>query len=720
MIGSELRRGCESTGRYQVSALLLAFCSCAAIAQISPADQPVDATRIENADGEPGQWLSHGRTYSEQRYSPLTQIDRDSVEELGLAWHTATGNKRGMEATPLVADGVMYVSTAWSRVMALDAVTGGILWRFDPQVPGSAGRNACCDVVNRGVAIWKDRVYVGTIDGRLIAINARTGKQTWSVQTTDPAKPYTITGAPRVMRDKVVIGNGGAEFGVRGYFSAYDAATGEQLWRFYTVPGSADGPLEHEELAAARRTWSPDSLWETGLGGTVWDAFAYDPELNLLYVGVGNSSPYNRAIRSPGGGDNLYLTSILAINPDTGRMVWHYQTTPAESWDYTATQHMILAEIELLGERRRVLMQAPKNGFFYVLDRVTGELLSAKNYVPVNWASHVNLETGRPVETGLGEWGEQDRMVSPSVFGGHNWHPMAFSPDTGLVYIPTLHMVYPFRADPGFRYDPGVVNTGEDWKGMARSAPSVMPGFCSPTRLTAWDPVTQSQAWQVPFDSGVSAGVLATAGGLVFQGNIHGELVAFRDDSGERIWSGATNIGLMAPPISYAVDGEQYIAIVAGIGGALGTHTDALRLSNAGHVFAFKLNANATPPDVPVVARKVQVPEQAIDQRAVAHGGELYSLHCLRCHGVNAKSSGVFPDLRTATASVHEGWSDIVLGGALKGAGMASFSDVLSVSDALDIHAFVIKQALDSTALSRRLLEGAAAAICIPAEWLAD
>ena len=675
----------------------------------------------------PGQhnvdWPVHGGTPFEQRFSPLSQINTDTVDQLELAWVLPTGNQRGMEATPIVVDGRMYISTAWSRVIAMEAKTGRELWRFDPKVPGPAARNACCDVVNRGVAVWRDLVIVGTIDGRLVAVNKDTGLEVWSTQTTDPNQPYTITGAPRVVGDKVIIGNGGAEFGVRGYFGAYAAATGEQVWRFYTVPGSADGPVEHPELEMARRTWSPDSLWEAGLGGTVWDAFAFDPKLNLLYVGVGNSSVYNRAIRSPGGGDNLFLTSILALNPDTGALVWHYQTTPAESWDYTATQHMILADLEHFGETRQVLMQAPKNGFFYVLDRATGELLSAKNYVPVNWASHIDLETGRPVETGEGDWSQEQKLVTPGPFGGHNWHPMAYSPNSGLVYIPTNHGAYPFTPDPNFKYTPGRMNTGEDWPELAKTVPPVRVEICSATRLTAWHPTEQRLVWEARFDSGSNAGLLATAGGLVFRGTTEGEFQAYDQDDGRLLWSRPTGVGIMAAPVSFAIDGEQYVSVVAGIGGAQGTLGTELKRANLGHVFTFKLHGQATLPEIP--ARAVAINESALTQANpdlsdadVERGQALYAYHCLRCHGVNAASSGVYPDLRGASVAVHQNWQAIVLDGVLENAGMAGFADVLSAQDSQDLHAYVIDQTLTSTTWGNQLLQAAAGAICIPSSWM--
>ena len=681
----------------------------------------VDGQRIANADAEPQNWMSHGRTYGEERFSPLRQIDRDSVGRLGPVWSFATGTRRGMEATPIVVDGVMYVSTAWSRVYALDAATGTKLWHFDPEVPGEVGRKACCDVVNRGVALWKGKIYLGALDGRLIALDARDGTVVWETLTVDPGKHYTITGAPRVVKDKVIIGNGGAEFGVRGYFSAYDADTGELAWRFYTVPAAPGEPFEHLELQMAATTWSPDSRWETGLGGTVWDSFAYDPELNLLYVGVGNSSQYNRAVRSPGGGDNLFLASILAVDPDTGRLVWHYQTTPAEAWDYTATQHMILTDLSVGGRDRKVLMQAPKNGFFYVLDRQTGEFISAKNFVPVNWASHIDPETGRPVETGKGDWSTDSAVVMPGPVGGHNWHPMSYSPLTGLVYIPTLEMIYPFIPDKDYTFVEGRLNTGEDWPALFGTTPPVEISFCSPTQLTAWDPVSQQPAWQVAFDSQVNAGVLSTAGRLVFQGTSDGRLVAYADDSGEVLWESSVDVGIMAPPVSYGVDGKQYVAVVAGLGGAAGLHFGKYDDINPGYVFAFALDGKAALPRIEKrVEREPEIDGFEIAQADVDHGLDLYAVHCGRCHGSGDKSSGLIVDLRQSPREVHEVWPAIVLGGAYKARGMASFADLLSQEDVRDIHAYVLTEAAQSPSLLMRAVNAVTSSICIPPTWLAD
>ena len=426
-----------------LTVLLLAMAGAAAAAP-----KPVTMERIIAADREPQNWLAHGRTYGEQRYSPLQQVNAGNVEKLGLAWSYATGTTRGLQATPIVVDGRMYTTGVWSVVYALDAKTGKELWKFDPEVPRAWGRYACCDAVNRGVALWQDALYVATLDGRLLALDARTGAKRWEVNTIDRTKPYTITGAPRVVKGKVLIGNGGGEYGVRGYFSAYDAVTGKLVWRFYTVPGNPKDGFESPELAAAAKTWTGE-WWVGGGGGTAWDSMAYDPDLDTLYVGTGNGSPWARSIRSPGGGDNLYLSSILALDPDTGRLKWHYQTTPADNWDYTATQHMILADLVIAGRTRKVLMQAPKNGFFYVLDRATGELISADKYIPATWATHVDMKTGRPVETPEADWSQKTQLIIPAAFGGHNWHPMAFNPQTGLVYIPAMQPagIYPPARD---------------------------------------------------------------------------------------------------------------------------------------------------------------------------------------------------------------------------------------------------------------------------------
>src|ERR1700734_3497783 len=415
-------------------ALLCGFAGSAARSAES-GGKPVDGERIANADAEPGNWLSYGRTYSEQRYSPLKQINDKNAQKLGLAWFADLDTNRAQEATPLIVDGVIYVSTAWSLVKAYEARTGKLLWAYDPQVRRELGVNACCDVGNRGVAVWNHKIYVGAYDGRLVALDAATGKPVWSTLTVDTTKPYTITQAPRVIRGRVIIGNSGGEYGTRGYISAYDAETGKLAWRFYTVPGDPSKPFEQPELKEAAKTWTGE-WWKMGGGGTVWDAMAYDPDADILYIGVGNGGPWDRNVRSPQGGDNLFLGSVVAVKPDTGKMVWYFQETPGDTWDYTSTQPMILADLSIDGKMRKVLMHAPKNGFFYMLDRITGEFISGDKYAKrVTWATGLD-KNGHPIEAKGARFDKQPILLSPGPLGAHNWQPMSFSPLTGLVYIP--------------------------------------------------------------------------------------------------------------------------------------------------------------------------------------------------------------------------------------------------------------------------------------------
>lgn len=539
----------------------------APVAQEAHVPAWVDDARIAHADSEPGNWLAHGRTWSEQRFSPLDQINTTTVEGLSLAWHVDLDTTRGQQATPIVVDGVLYSTSAWSKVQAVDAKTGRLLWQYDPEVPGIWDVRACCGVQNRGVAVWKGNVYSATLDGRLLSLNAQTGELNWAVNTTDQAQSYTVTGAPRVFDDKLVIGNGGAEYGVRGYVSAWDTETGEMLWRFYTVPGNPADGFEDETQEMAAATWTGE-WWQQGGGGTAWDSFAYDPELNLVYIGTGNGSPWPRALRSPGGGDNLFLASIVAVDADTGAYAWHYQTVPGDTWDFTAVQHMVLADLEIDGRERQVIMQAPKNGFYYVIDRATGELISAENIVPTNWATHIDIESGRPVETPDARYDETlaAKMISPGPGGAHNWAPMSYNPDTGLVYIPAKQEPFAFKLDENYEAQAIGMNLGVNfWEPPAEIIPlgpefgEMYQGF-----LLAWDPVMQEEAWRVPLPSFQNGGILSTAGGLVFQGHSDGELVAYSATDGETLWSAPTQTGVLAPPVTYMIDDEQYVAVVVG------------------------------------------------------------------------------------------------------------------------------------------------------------
>jgi quinohemoprotein ethanol dehydrogenase len=656
-------------------------------------------------------WLTYGRTYDEQRFSPLDSIHTGNVKDLGLAWYADLDTARGQEATPLVIDGRIYISTAWSKVKAYDGATGRLLWQFDPEVPGRTAVKACCDVVNRGLAAWGSRLFLGTLDGRLIALDRETGEPVWSRGTVDPSKAYTITGAPRVIDGKVIIGNGGAEFGVRGYVSAYDAANGEMLWRFYTVPDQP-GRNEAAHLLAAESTWTGE-WWKLGGGGTVWDSMAYDPQLDLLYIGVGNGSPWNQAYRSPGGGDNLYLSSIVALRPDTGEYVWHYQTTPGESWDYTATQHIMLAELEIDGQPRKVLMQAPKNGFFYVLDRATGELISADNYVPVTWASGIDPETGRPIEAPEARWGSTGvpALVAPGPGGAHNWQPMAFSADTGLVYIPVSLGAFPFIPEADWESKPQGFNTGADFAAAAIPAdPEVRRQIMAATTgaLLAWDPVTQQERWRAAFKGPWNGGVLATAGGLVFQGHAPDRFAAYDARTGDQLWSTGAQTGVIAPPITYAIDGEQYVAVLAGWGGVYPLITGVLAevagpVRNVSRLLVYKLGGNAQlPPEQADLVVPLDPPPVTGTEEQIAAGAKHYGRFCAVCHGDAAYGGSLLPDLRRSGALGNaEAWRIITLEGPLEPRGMVSFAESLNADQVESIRHYVIKRANEDKAIER-------------------
>ncbi len=669
----------------------------------------VDGQRI--AAGAPGEWLSTGRTYDEQRFSPLTHIDRDDVGTLGLAWSADLDTARGQEATPLMIDGTLYVSTAWSMVKAYDARSGKPLWSYDPEVPRETLVKACCDAVNRGVAAWGDRIFVGALDGRLIALDRATGKPAWSVVTVDQSKNYTITGAPRVVGGMVIIGNGGAEFGARGYVTAYDAATGQQKWRFYTVPAQpGTEPNEPAYLKAAASTWFGD-YWKQGGGGTVWDAMAYDPALDLLYIGVGNGSPWNQAYRSEGKGDNLYLSSIVAIKASTGQYAWHYQTTPGDSWDFTATQHIVLADLTIDGKPRKVLMQAPKNGFFYVLDRTNGKLLSAKNFVPVNWATGVDMATGRPIETPEARYYKTGKpfIGSPGAAGAHSWQPMAFDPKSGLVFIPANLAAFPYFPESGWKPSKLGFNVGVDMGKAAMPAiPAVRDAAAAATTgaLIAWDPVAQKERWRVAYKGPWNGGILATGGGLVFQGNATGEFAAYSTIDGRKLWSFPTQTGVVAAPISYELDGEQYVAVLAGWGGvwalAPGVLADKSGPSrNISRLLVFKLGAKgALPPAPPLQKTPLDPPPSTAAPAVIAAGGEHFGRYCGACHGDAAVSGSLVPDLRHSGALGNAAtWRQIVHDGALKDNGMVAFQSVMTPDEIETIRAYVIKRANEDKAL---------------------
>ncbi|MET0659148.1 MAG: PQQ-dependent dehydrogenase, methanol/ethanol family [Steroidobacteraceae bacterium] len=673
--------------------------------------------RIINADAEPQNWLSHGRNYEETRHSPLDQINTSNVGSLGLAWFYDLDTNRGQESTPIIVDGVVYTSSAWSKVQAFDGTSGRLLWQFDPKVPGEAAAKGCCDVVNRGVAFWNDKVYVGTIDGRLIAIDAGTGREVWSTITVDQTKNYTITGAPRIVKGKVIIGNGGAEYGVRGYVSAYDAGSGKLVWRFYTVPGKPgqrDGAASDAVMSMVEKTWAGEP--GGGGGGTVWDSMAYDPELDLLYVGVGNGSFWSPAYRGRAQGannDNLFVGSVLALRPDTGEYVWHYQETPGDQWDYTSTQHMILADLSLDGQMRKVLMHAPKNGFFYVLDRTNGRVLSARPYAAVNWATAIDLQTGRPILNPAADYSTTGKrwMGLPGSVGAHNWPPMAFNPATGLVYIPTTESPQLYELDRTFKPLPKGVNTGIDLGSIRLPYDAkALAGMRASLKasLLAWDPVNQKEAWRAPMPGGWSSGVLSTTGGLVLTGNLDGQFSAFDAASGKQLWTFDARSAILAAPVTWAKDNVQYITVVAGMGGSAGLGSGAMSWSDKGprpnrsRVLTFALGKNAALPRVePTVAqRSPPRVEQLADAKTVERGRTAYHRTCFACHGFEALSAGIVPDLRYSQAITDKNaWTAIVADGVLSQRGMVGFKENFSLDEIEAIRAYVIDRARANAAL---------------------
>jgi quinohemoprotein ethanol dehydrogenase len=638
-------------------------------AKVSHKFGEVDRQRLIAADQHPGDWMTIGRDFGKGHFSPLTQINKKTVSRLGLAWQYDTHTIRGLEATPVVVDGVMYTTGPIGQVYALDAKTGQQIWMFEPHNDMRVNQRACCDEVNRGVAVWNGKVYVGSFDGHLIALDARTGNVVWKVDTiVDKKRGYTSTGAPEVAGHLVVIGNSGAEYDARGYLSAYDVDTGKFAWRFYTVPGDPAKPYENPELKAAAKTWDPKSDWAMGGGGTVWGAIDYDPELNLLYFGTGNGTFFDQSRRSPSGGDNLYIASIIALNPDTGRMVWYYQEVPGDQWDFDVVQPMILTDLKINGSVHKVLMQAPKPGFFYIFDRKTGKLLSANPYVPVTWATHVDLKTGRPVEAPDARSYKYStngkKYISPSPMGGHNWNPMSWDPQTGLVYIPEIE-----NGQTGI--------------------------FTGKAFLRAWDPVRSKNVWEVPMsDWWDRAGVLATAGGLVFQGTGTGHFCAYDAETGQKVKDIEVGSAIIAGPMSYSVGGVQYVAVMAAWGGGgwnfVHPTSAAYQRGNEGRILAFKLDGGPVPipPLLPPIQPIPQPPAQTGSAETIQQGQKLFAAHCGSCH-LNQPGS-LAPDLRRMTPPTHAAFKQIVLSGILQNAGMPPWNDVLSPAEAEAIHDYLI------------------------------
>jgi len=691
-----------------------------------PAAGRIDEARLRAASSEPENWLTGGRDQGGTYFSPLARINASNVKDLGFAWSYDLGApQRGQEATPIVVDGVLYTSGTWGFVYALDAASGRRLWVYDPKPDYPFGRNPCCDLVNRGVAVWKGRLYVASSDGRLHALDAKSGHRLWVTDTiVDHKLPYASTGAPLIAGDVVVIGNGGADLGVggvRGYVSAYDLASGTLRWRFYTVPGPVGAPFENPELEAAAKTWDSHRDAKFKGGGTVWDGMAYDPDLKLVYFGTSNAAPYDLRQLGPDSHlAGLYAASILAVHADSGRLAWYYQTTPNDHWDFDATQKLILTDLPVGGASRAVLMQANKNGFFYVLDRRTGELLSAKAFSYVNWATGVDMKTGRPQVTAAADWYSGPKNVYPSWSGAHTWNPMSYDPATHLVYIPVVdvpavwvdlaHNGGELKFLDGFFSTNGIFPDDSYDAADLRSLYGPLPSLASlkatrPVKLVrellrAWDPVQQKVVWEHETSSGMrgyDGGVLSTAGNLVFQGRGSGGLWIYAADSGRLLRVVETGSHIMAAPASYAVNGEQYVVVQAGYGGTgiaegpIPPSSAANRFENTNRLIALKLGGGPVPtPPARVTVPFDRPPPQTASAAQIRHGELEFTAECSRCHALGLN---VTPDLRRLDPGLHAVFKDIVLKGLLAPQGMERFDDLLSERDVEDIHAYLIDQA---------------------------
>jgi quinohemoprotein ethanol dehydrogenase len=637
----------------------------------------------DEADGS--NWLAYGRTFSEQRFSPLDQINDRTIDRLKLAWSLDLDTFGHSQSSPLAVDGVLYFAVGYAWVHAVDARTGKLLWKYDPQTTKVAPQKLKMGWGIRGIAFWKGRVYTGTTDGRLLAIDAKTGKLAWSVQTVPLDDVRYITGAPRVFNGKVIIGHGGDDQSpIRGYVTAYDAETGKQVWRFWTVPGNPADGFESKAMAMAAKTWTGE-WWKLGGGGAVWNGMTYDPSFNRIYIGTSNGFPWNQKLRSPGGGDNLFLYSIVALDADTGEYIWHYQTSPGESWDYNSNMDITLADVTMDGKLRKVLMHAPKNGFFYVIDRETGKLISAEKIGKVTWAEKIDLATGRPVEAPGIRYESGEILIWPGGSGVHNWYQQSYSPKTGLAYIPT-HDVPGYYNDkgidlakwhphPGTFTDNGVMYPDQD-----------IPPEVGHSYLLAWNPVTQREGWKVETPGLFNGGTLATAGNLVFQGLVDGHLVAYAADSGKSLWRFNAHVAVAAPPISYSVGGKQYISVISGppssISSVVGSRSAQYGWQTRVHprrLLTFVLDGKATLPPTPAPVHAVPIGEPPLEIDAVRmdRGRYYWQGRCQYCHGTAVISGGAAPDLRASAIPLsREAFSQVVREGTLVSRGMPRFDDI--------------------------------------------
>jgi len=666
------------------------------LAQAGPQTAAVDESGII-ANAKAGkEWPSNGLDYGGSRFSRLKAIDPSNVAKLGLAWSYDLDSTRGVEATPLVVNGVMYVTAPWAIVHAIDVRTGKALWTFDPATPRSVGWKACCDVVNRGVAVYRGKVYVGSLDARLIALDAATGKKLWEQDTSsDQARKITITSAPYVYKGKVYIGNGGGEYGTRGYVSAYDAETGALKWRWYVVPGDPAKPFEDDSQAMASNTWDPASkYWVNGGGGNVWNTMVFDPALNLLYFGTGQPGPWSKAKRGAGG-DNLYTSSIVALDADTGKYAWHFQENPADTSDLDACMDLILADVKIDNQPRKVILHAPKNGFFYVIDRTNGKFISAKNFVEQNWASAID-PNGRPIPNREGSATDKPFDAVPGPFGAHNWQPMSFSPATGLVYIPAHHVPLALGADDGWAGQdsyrnggPMQPNGGNGWN-TAMQANPVPPKSKPFGELVAWDPVHQKEAWKVNLGAPWNGGTLVTAGNLVFQGTASAHFKAYDARTGKELWDTPVGSGAIAAPITYEVDGKQYVSIAVGWGGVYGLSGRHSDYRTRGTVYTFVVGGTAKMPAFEPYEMQPLLAGVAYDPKDVPEGTALYVSNCVFCHGVpGVDRGGAISNLGYVKRDYIEHLDKVLFEGQFALQGMPDYAGKFTPEQVAKLKAFI-------------------------------
>lgn len=669
-----------------------------------------DSTAVDNAmladEADGANWASYGRTFSENHFSPLDEVNAGNVDKLGLAWTLDVGTPLRADSQPLAVDGVIYLATGLSVVQAVKADTGEVIWRYDPEfLKGADLKKLLPSWGIRGLAIWQDRVIVGVQDGRLIGLDRATGKLAWSVQTLDEKSDKlgeaTITGAPRVFNGKVIIGFAGAERWARGAVSAFDAKTGKFLWRFFTVPGNPADGFEDDAMKMAASTWSGE-WWKFGGGGTVWNAMTYDPEFNRIYLGTGNGGPWNWNERNPKGGDALFLASIVALDADTGKYVWHYQENPNEAWDYNSTMDMELATLMIQGKPRKVVMHAPKNGYFYVIDRETGKLISAKEIGKVTWSKGIDAATGRPIDVPGNRYENGPVIQWPGTYGTHNWQPMSFSPKVNLAFIPTIHQADIYSAKGmiagKWQRTPNSWNSGMSGDvGGLKIDPSQFTSF-----LQAWDPIKQEARWKIPTPGVVNGGTMATAGGLVFQGHVDGTFNAFSDADGKKLWTFPAGVSVLGAPITFRAKGEQYIAVLSGppSGSPAATLTGQAKYGwryrdHPRRLLVFKLGGSAKLPATPPPGEVEPLLDGSfkVDAARAAAGSTAFLNSCMGCHGDGAVAAGGAPDLRASPVVLDaDTFAMIVKGGGLKQAGMPGFAD-LSDQQLLDLRHYIRKQA---------------------------